>query len=119
MQAVQEPERNYKPKGKTRDRQQAVAIQRILERTILDPATPPQSRASCAVAWSRIQDAKRVIDGKPLPGNLRPELEHKARKPKTRLVALPSDAIPLDQCPQDPPVSAGPVVSGDSAAQQA
>jgi hypothetical protein len=60
--------------GKSNERRQAVAIQRILEETILNPETPSASRASCAVAWTRVQEAKRIIDGKPLPGALRPEL---------------------------------------------
>ena len=61
-------------RGQRRERNQASAIQRVLAETILDPATPPQSRASCATAWSRVQESKRVLDGKPLPGALRPEL---------------------------------------------
>jgi len=61
-------------RGPSRDRRQAVLIQRVLTDTILNPATPEASRASCAVAWTRVQEAKRIIDGKPLPGALRPEL---------------------------------------------
>jgi hypothetical protein len=61
-------------RGPSRDRRQAVLIQRVLTDTILNPETPEASRASCAVAWTRVQEAKRIIDGKPLPGALRPEL---------------------------------------------
>lgn len=73
-------------RGASNDRQQAVAIQRKLETTILDPKTPAASVASCAVAWTRVQDAKRVIDGKPLPGMLQPG---KPSKRKPSLLPLP------------------------------
>ena len=72
-----QPKAPFPRRGKTRDRMQAIAIQRVLEQTILDPETPAQSRASCAAAWTRIQEAKRIIDGKPLPGQLRPDLEQR------------------------------------------
>lgn len=68
------PRKPLPRRGPSRDRRQAVLIQRILTDTILDPSTPAQSRASCAAAWSRVQEAKRILDGKPLPGALRPEL---------------------------------------------
>lgn len=88
--------------GKSNERQQAVAIQRILEETIRDPDTPEASRASCAVAWTRVQEAKRIIDGKPLPGNLRPELAQLAEARKAKRAKPAMFAIP----PEDRPASA-------------
>jgi hypothetical protein len=69
--------------------QQAVKIERILTETILDPNTPAQSRASCAAAWTRVQEAKRILRGKPLPGQLRPELEQmrKLKRKQSELLA--------------------------------
>lgn len=61
---------------------QALNIEQILEQTILDPSTPAASRASCAAAWTRVQEAKRILQGKPLPGQLRPDLQDKRRKPQ-------------------------------------
>ena len=88
-------------RGASSDRQQAVAIQRKLEKTIQDPKTPAASVASCAVAWTRVQDAKRVIDGKPLPGNLQPgsSKQHKRKGPSL---------LPL---PEVPPVAPYPSIT--------
>ena len=52
-------------------------------------------RAQCARAWSDLQERKRVLDGKPLPGQLRPDLEQKRRSRRpTLLASLPSDPSP-------------------------
>jgi len=115
------PQRRW---GKSNERQQAVAIQRILEATIKDPATPAQSRASCAAAWSRVQEAKRIIDGKPLPGQLRPDLaQAKGQKrigPPARSVVrvmpkpvAPSTPVELSSTPVEHAPSPTPVVSHD------
>ena len=80
-------------RGASSDRQQAVAIQRKLEKTILDSKTPAASVASCAVAWTRVQDAKRVIDGKPLPGNLRPDEKPNKKRKGPSLLPLPEVPI--------------------------
>jgi hypothetical protein len=72
-------------RGKRRERNQAIAIQRILTATILDPETPAQSRASCAAAWSRVAEIKRILDGRPLPGQLRPDLLQAAQAHAKRL----------------------------------
>jgi len=85
-------------RGASNDRQQAVAIQRKLHETILDKKTPAASVASCAVAWTRVQDAKRVIDGKPLPGNLRPDEKPTKGKRKVSLLPLP-EVPPLPHYP--------------------
>jgi|SRR6185503_289667 len=61
-------------RGQRRERNQAIAIQRILVKTIEDEATIASARASCAAAWARVADVKRILDGRPLPGALRPEL---------------------------------------------
>jgi hypothetical protein len=37
----------------------------------------PHVRAQCARAWSDLQERKRVLDGKPLPGQLRPDIAQK------------------------------------------
>jgi len=93
-----QPEIPAPRRGASSDRQQAVAIQRKLEKTILDPKTPAASVASCAVAWTRVQDAKRVIDGKPLPGNLRPD-EKPFKKGKASLLSLPE--VPAEKVPKE------------------
>ena len=40
-----------------------------------DKSVPPHIRAACARAWDVLEERLRIIDGKPLPGQLRPELQ--------------------------------------------
>ena len=106
LQATTAPQRRW---GKSNERQQAVKIQRILEATIADPETPASSVASCAAAWTRVQEAKRIIDGKPLPGQLRPDLQQ-AKASKAFGRAKPHSAIsvlkPAQPKPHVPAASA-------------
>ncbi len=91
---ITQPQKRW---GKSSDRHQAVVIQRRLEATILDPDTPASSVASCAAAWTRVQEAKRIIDGKPLPGQLRPDLEQrkaKRQRPSRAIVSIASADLP-------------------------
>lgn len=69
-----QPKEPIRRRGRRRDRTQALKIQAILTDTICNPKTEPASRASCAAAWARVQEARRILEGKPLPGQLRPDL---------------------------------------------
>lgn len=60
--------------GRAADRKALVAMQRVLLEKTLDPRTQPHIAAQCARAWKELQECKRIIDGKPLPGQLRPDL---------------------------------------------
>ena len=62
-------------RGPKRDRRQLTDMQQALYEMALEHAVDPGVRASCARAWSDLQERKRVLDGKPLPGQLRPELQ--------------------------------------------
>lgn len=100
----QPPATPHVPTGKPRRSRaylQALDIEQSLLKAILDPKTIASARASCAVAWTRVQDAKRILRNKPLPGQLRPELEQlrKARRSGS-LIAVPV------QVHQDPPAPA-------------
>jgi hypothetical protein len=59
---------------------QAFEMQLVLFRVVMDDATPPQGRALCARAWDVLEDRKRIIRGKPLPGAYRPENPRPKRK---------------------------------------
>jgi hypothetical protein len=61
-------------RGRAADRKALVTMQRVLLERTLDPKTAPHIAAQCARAWRDLQECKRVIDGKPLPGQLRPDL---------------------------------------------
>lgn len=107
------------------DRSQAVKIQKVLTATILEPSTEPASRASCAAAWARVQEAKRIIDGRPLPGQLRPDLAQASAaagkrigppaRAAQRIAVLPVPPKPATQqsqqaavVPQDQSIPLGP-----------
>ena len=65
-------------------------MQQTLFELTQDAKVMPHIRAACARAWSDLQERKRVLDGKPLPGQLRPDLQQvKERKRKPSLLPLP------------------------------
>lgn len=59
---------------------EAAEIQRRLLADIRDPATKPAVRAGLARAWDIMEDRKRVLRNKPLPGHLRPELAQRRQR---------------------------------------
>lgn len=80
-------------------------MQQALYEMALATPVEPHIRASCARAWSDLQERKRVLDGKPLPGQLRPDMPDKYRrkhgvnaqgKPVTLLSTLPADPPPAE-----------------------
>jgi hypothetical protein len=73
---------------------QATELQAILHATVLDKDTKPADRASCARAWEVLEERKRILRGRPLPGHLRPDLPASQRKPTKRVALL---AEPLDE----------------------
>lgn len=89
------------PMGAKGDRQALVALQRRMWRKAHDESVPPHIQAQCARVWRDLQETKRIMDGKPLPGQLRPDgnplpfLDRRKRKPVTPMVALP-DVAPAD-----------------------
>jgi len=85
-------------RGRVKDRQQLIQMQQTLFELTQDSSVMPHIRAACARAWSDLQERKRVLDGKPLPGQLRPDLQQvKERKRKG-----PS-LLPLPEVPPLPP----------------
>jgi hypothetical protein len=78
------------PRGQKGDRQALVQLQRDMWKRSQDPKTPAHIAAQCARAWRDLQDMKRIMDGKPLPGQLRPDLQQvKQNKRKPSLLPLP------------------------------
>jgi len=77
------------PQGQKGDRQALVGMQRVLWRQVHNPATAPHITAQCARAWRDLQDMKRIMDGKPLPGQLRPDLDQKKSKRRPALLSMP------------------------------
>lgn len=63
---------------------QALEIQTLLMADLRDEETKPIARAALARAWEVIEERKRILRGKPLPGSKRPATE----APKTKGVKL-------------------------------
>lgn len=52
---------------------QLLAMQDRLFLDTVDDSIKPTDRAACARAWEDLEERKRVMRGKPLPGHLRPD----------------------------------------------
>ncbi len=74
LQAVVAKPRVGPPKGRATERRQLLQMQQALYELTLSPKVPPGIRAQCARAFCDLGERKRVIDGIPLPGQLRPDL---------------------------------------------
>lgn len=69
-------------------------MQQTLRDLVTDKSIPAATRGSCAKAWCSLQEQKRIALGKPLPGQLRPDLQQvKERKRKPSLLPLPEVPI--------------------------
>lgn len=90
-------------RGKSRDRAQLVAMQSTLFGLVQDSSVAAHIRAQCARAWSDLQERKRVLDGRPLPGQLRPDLEQRRRK-----AARPQWTMIDALAPHEPPSTTAP-----------
>ena len=97
-------------RGNKRDRRQLTDMQQALYEMALASQVEPAVRASCARAWSDLQERKRVLDGKPLPGQLRPDLDQKKSKRRPALLSMPE--LPKESL--NPPGGGGGVGVGGS-----
>lgn len=61
-------------KGKRNPRKTIIEVQSLLLNDIRNKRTSPAVRAKCAIAFDKLEDRLRVLAGKPMPGQLRPDL---------------------------------------------
>lgn len=59
---------------------QAIDLQSLVYDTAFSGTAKPAEIAQLARAWDVIEDRKRVLRGKPLPGSLRPEKKQNCQK---------------------------------------
>jgi hypothetical protein len=80
-------------RGSKNARAEVLEIQRILMADIRNLKTPPHIRAACARAWEVLEERLRILNCKPLPGQLRPDLDQRKRKrvPKAIVSIAPAD----------------------------
>jgi|ERR1051325_3681576 len=76
-------------RGPKADRMTLLALQRSMFDLAQNPAIPAHIRAQCARTWRDLQETKRIIDGKPLPGQLRPDLEQRKNARRSKPLLLP------------------------------
>jgi hypothetical protein len=69
----------------------ALELQRELRKAVLDPTSKASDKASCARAWEVLEERKRILRGKPLPGQLRPELAQLRKARRAGLLTVPLD----------------------------
>jgi len=68
----------------------ALEMQRVLTARILDPDCPDSDKSRLVLAWDKLEDRKRILRGRPLPGSL----SHTSGSSK-RSVAPPLSIIDL------------------------
>lgn len=73
--------------GRRKSLHQALDIQRLVYDTIRGSNVRPADLASLARAWDILEERKRILRGKPLPGSLKPTTP-KAKKPGTLTAPL-------------------------------
>ncbi len=59
---------------------QLLQMQDVLFTATLNPEADLKDKAACARAWEQLEERKRIMRGKPLPGSHRPELPRKAKR---------------------------------------
>lgn len=58
----------------------AVAIQTVMHECVNDPDASYADKAKAALAWERLEERKRILRNRPLPGSLKPQPKDKQRK---------------------------------------
>lgn len=84
----------FKPANKAGGRKSAITdilkMQDVLKARCLDMKTGPKEQSSCALAWERLEERKRILRGKPLPGSLRQEPVKSSRR-RAQILVPPSE----------------------------
>ena len=80
--------------GRAADRKALVDLQRTMHKLAMSDSVQPHIRAQCARAWSDLQERKRIMDGKPLPGQLRPDLQQVKERKRKGPSLLPLPEVP-------------------------
>jgi hypothetical protein len=81
-----------KPLHKSQAYTVLLEIQRGLKARMDKETTSDKDFASLACAYDRIEERKRIMRGKPLPGSLRPSKE-KPKQSRPRLMEIPDPSL--------------------------
>ena len=58
----------------------ALALQSVMLACVNDPDASYADKAKAALAWERLEERKRILRNRPLPGSLKPEPRQTKRK---------------------------------------
>jgi hypothetical protein len=97
--------------GRQTAKTQLLDMQAVLLRCVLDPDTKPSDAAQCARAFDVLEERIRILRGKPLPGQLRPDLVPKPQRRLPTFTALDVIDVKESLLPE-PPVPAPPPGGG-------
>ena len=75
--------------GGRNPRKMIADVQRLLLKDIQNPKTSAATRAKCAVALDRLEERLRILNGKPLPGMLRPDGDWRTPKKRKAPAVVP------------------------------
>lgn len=81
--------------GRRLSLRQALELQQLVFDTAFGGTAKPAEIAQLARAWDVLEDRKRVLRGKPLPGSLKPQ--QKARKPPFQKIQFLSPDADTDE----------------------
>ena len=71
-------------------------LQRVLETAIKSPKCPVNQLSRLTLAWEVLEERKRILRGRPLPGVLKPELRKLKPKDFTHLmIPEPDEPTPI------------------------
>ena len=90
-----------RPGGRS-PRSQLVDMQNVLMAEVLNPATKAADKAACARAFEVLEERIRILNGKPLPGQLRPDGNG---KPQPKRLPMFRSLEAIDVTPQPEPVT--------------
>lgn len=85
-------------KGPRNPRADIIDMQRILIADIRNPKTMPHIRAQCARAYDVLEERLRILNNKPLPGMLRPDIAQEREAKRASKRKGPS-LLPLPEVP--------------------
>lgn len=68
---------------------QIVEMQYELRECVKSADTSPSDKARCVAAWDTLEERKRILRGRPLPGVLKPEVNKRKRNGVDRLLHDP------------------------------
>ena len=92
-----------KTKGQRNPRKTIIEVQSLLLKDIRNQKTSPAIRAKCVIAYDKLEDRLRILAGKPLPGQFRPDgsgLPHLERK-RARAAGKGPSVLPLPSVDPD------------------